>query len=212
MSLPKIILVPTDFGEPSEVALDTAIEYAKVFGSEIVLMHAYEIPIIGFPDGAVVATAELTSRLLEGAQEGLDRQIQSRQGHGVRIRGVIKQGEPYRMVNETAEEVGAALIALGTHGRKGLSRALIGSVAEKVVRTAHVPVLTVHPGDIVKAELGRPEAQRAPEATAPQATAQQPSAPRAAVPPSAARAPQGPPASTRSVQSGRDLPPPLSHR
>ncbi|MDF2692899.1 MAG: Universal stress protein UspA [Labilithrix sp.] len=145
---PKIILVPTDFGEPSEAALDTAIEYAKAFGSEIVLMHAFEVPIIGFPDGAIVATAELTSRILEGAQAGLDRQIADRAGCGVTIRGVIKQGDAYRMVNETADEVGAGLIALGTHGRKGLSRALIGSVAEKVVRTAHVPVLTVHPGDV----------------------------------------------------------------
>lgn len=197
MSLPKIILVPTDFGEPSEAALDTAIEYAKVFGSEIVLMHAYEIPIVGFPDGAVVATAELTSRLLEGAQAGLDRQIKSREGLGVRIRGVIKQGDAYRMVNETAEEVGAGLIALGTHGRKGLSRALIGSVAEKVVRTAQVPVLAVHTGDVVKPEIGRPvAAERAPERAAPQGI--RPQAPS--------------PVSTRSPQSGRDLPTPLSHR
>jgi nucleotide-binding universal stress UspA family protein len=200
MSLPKIILVPTDFGEPSEAALDTAIEYAKVFGSEIVLMHAYEIPIVGFPDGAVVATAELTSRLLEGAQAGLDRQIASRQGYGVTIRGVIKQGDAYRMVNETAEEVGAGLIALGTHGRKGLSRALIGSVAEKVVRTARVPVLTVHSGDVVKTEIGRPqvEEQRAPEVMEP--------------PPPMARPQVAGPSSSRSPQSGRDLPTPLSHR
>jgi len=194
MSLPKIILVPTDFGEPSEAALDTAIEYAKVFGSEIVLMHAYEIPIVGFPDGAVIATAELTSRLLEGAQAGLDRQIRSREGCGVRIRGVVKQGDAYRMVNETAEEVGAGLIALGTHGRKGLSRALIGSVAEKVVRTAQVPVLAVHSGDVVRPEVGRPEAQRASENVAQPAR------------------PQAPPMSNRSPQSGRDLPTPLSHR
>ena len=199
MSLPKIILVPTDFGEPSEAALDTAIEYAKVFGSEIVLMHAYEIPIVGFPDGAIVATAELTARLLEGAQAGLDRQIASRQGYGVTIRGVVKQGDAYRMVNETAEEVGAGLIALGTHGRKGLSRALIGSVAEKVVRTARVPVLAVHSGDVVKAEIGRPQVEepRAPEA---------PAAPPMARPQAAG------PISSRSPQSGRDLPTPLSHR
>ena len=201
MSLPKIILVPTDFGEPSEAALDTAIEFAKVFGSEIVLMHAYEIPIVGFPDGAVVATAELTSRLLEGAHAGLERQIQSRQGYGVTIRGVVKQGDAYRMVNETAEEVGAGLIALGTHGRKGLSRALIGSVAEKVVRTARVPVLTVHPGDVVKAEIGRPEIEQrgAPEPMAPSPAMSRPQ-------------PTTAPTSSRSPQSGRDLPAPLSHR
>ena len=201
MSLPKIILVPTDFGEPSEAALDTAIEYAKVFGSEIVLMHSYEIPIVGFPDGAIVATAELTARLLEGAQAGLDRQIQSRQGSGVTIRGVIKQGDAYRMVNETAEEVGAGLIALGTHGRKGLSRALIGSVAEKVVRTARVPVLTVHSADVTRTTetAGRKgEEPRAAEAASPTPAAARPETPA--------------PMSNRSPQSGRDLPAPLSHR
>jgi nucleotide-binding universal stress UspA family protein len=150
MTLPKVILVPTDFGEPSSAALDYAFELAKELGSEIVLMHAFEIPIVGFPDGAIVATAELTSRILEGAQAGLDKQVEQRRDSGVTLRSVIKQGDPYHMVNETAEEVGAGLIVMGTHGRKGLSRALIGSVAEKVVRTAHVPVLTVHVGDMQK--------------------------------------------------------------
>jgi nucleotide-binding universal stress UspA family protein len=164
MPHPKTILVPTDFGEPSEAALDTAIDYAKAFGSEIVLMHAFEIPVVGFPDGAMMATAELTTRILEGAQAGLDRQIQERAGCGVPMRGVIKQGDPYRMVNEAAEEVGAGLIALGTHGRKGLSRALLGSVAEKVVRTAHVPVLTVHPGVVARVGLTRSGAGEEEEA------------------------------------------------
>lgn len=167
MQSPKTILVPTDFGEPSEAALETAIEYAKVFGAEIVLMHAFEIPIVGFPDGAIVATAELTSRILEGAQAGLDHQIAVHQGCGVVIRGVIKQGDPFRMVNETADEVGAGLIALGTHGRKGLSRALLGSVAEKVVRSAHVPVLTVHPPEQLATRAPiEPEADRS-DAAAP---------------------------------------------
>lgn len=148
MNKPRIILVATDFGEPSEAALDTAIEYARVFGAEIVLMHAFEVPIVGFPDGAVMDVADLTSRLMEGAKEGLNREVQLREACGVTIRVIVKQGEPWRMVNETAEEVGAGLIAVGTHGRRGLSRALLGSVAEKVVRTAAVPVLTVHPSDV----------------------------------------------------------------
>lgn len=160
MTYPKTILVPTDFGEPSEAALDTAIEYAKAFGSEIVVMHAFEIPVVGFPDGAMIATAELTERILEGARLGLDRQIKGREHCGITLRGVVKQGDPYRMVNDTADEVGAGLIALGTHGRKGLSRALLGSVAEKVVRTARVPVLTVHSGEVASAEVGPSDARR----------------------------------------------------
>jgi nucleotide-binding universal stress UspA family protein len=196
MHEPKIILVATDFGEPSEAALETAIEYAKVFGSEIVLMHAFEIPIVGFPDGAVLATAELMDRILEGAQAGLDRQIKNHEGCGVAIRGVIKQGDPYRMVNDAAEEVGAGLIAIGTHGRKGLSRALIGSVAEKVVRTARVPVLTVHPSEVMKGEDSRPAARQGIT----EDVSAQPETSQAA------------PASTRTVRNGSDVQAPLSHR
>jgi nucleotide-binding universal stress UspA family protein len=147
MTLPKIILVPTDFGEPSEAALDYAMALAKPFGAEIVLLHSFEVPIVGFPDGAMMATAELTNRILEGAQAGLDRQVERCSGKGVTVRGVVKQGDAWRTVVATSEELGAGLIVMGTHGRKGLPRALIGSVAEKVVRTSPVPVLTVHAGE-----------------------------------------------------------------
>src|SRR5690349_9511914 len=99
MPYPKTILVATDFGEPSEAALSTAIDYAKVFGAEIVLLHAFEVPIVGFPDGAVMDIAELTSRLMEGAREGLDREIAQHEGSGVTLRAVVKQGEAWRLVN-----------------------------------------------------------------------------------------------------------------
>lgn len=144
MSLPKRILVPTDFGDASEAAIEYAIDLAKAIGSEVVLLHSFEIPAVGFPDGALVATAEMTNRVLEGAQVGLDRQVSSYESRGVPLRSVIKQGDAWRTVIATADELGADLIVMGTHGRKGLPRALLGSVAEKVVRTANVPVLTIH--------------------------------------------------------------------
>ena len=100
MSLPKKLLVPTDFGEGSQSALDEAIELAKAFGAEILLLHAYEIPVVGFPDGALVATADLASRITDGAREGLDRLIAANEGCGVKITGIIKQGDPWRMIDE----------------------------------------------------------------------------------------------------------------
>lgn len=154
MSLPHVILVPTDFGDPSEAALDCALEYASMLGAQIVLMHAYEMPIVGFPESAVVASAELTARILENAKEDLDRQIASRAESEVVLRGLIKQGDPADMVIEAAEEVGAELICLGTHGRRGLPRMLLGSVAERVVRASQVPVLTIHA--TVRAEASKP--------------------------------------------------------
>jgi nucleotide-binding universal stress UspA family protein len=142
--LPKTILVPTDFGESAERALAYAIDLAKPLGAEIIVLHTYEMPVVGFPDGTLVATAELASRVLEGAQAGLDAALATHAASGVKLRGVVKQGETWRTILATVEEVSAGLVVMGTHGRRGLPRALLGSVAEKVVRTATCPVLTVH--------------------------------------------------------------------
>ncbi|MDB4937865.1 MAG: Universal stress protein UspA [Labilithrix sp.] len=148
MTLPKTILVPHDFGTSSDHALAYAVELAKALSAELVVMHAYEIPVIGFPDGAMVATPELATRVLEGANVGLKKALEPFAASGVAIRSIVKQGPPWQTIVETATELGAGMIAMGTHGRHGLPRALLGSVAEKVVRSAHVPVLTVHSGDV----------------------------------------------------------------
>ena len=144
MTLPKTILVPTDFGEGSDHALAYAVDLAKALRAELVVMHAYEIPMIGFPDGALVATPEIATRVANGAQVGLEKALAAHAGSGVAIRSLLKQGPTWQTINETAAEIGAGMIVMGTHGRHGLPRALLGSIAEKLVRTATVPVLTVH--------------------------------------------------------------------
>jgi nucleotide-binding universal stress UspA family protein len=63
------------------------------------------------------------------------------------VRALLKQGNAWRTIIDTADELHAGMIVMGTHGRHGLPRALLGSVAEKVVRSAHCPVLTVHSDD-----------------------------------------------------------------
>src|SRR5262245_34452444 len=83
MQLPKVILVPTDFGEPSEAALDHAVSLARALGGQIVLMHAYDIPMIAFPEAGVIASTDLTARIGAGAQSGLEQTIASREGSGV---------------------------------------------------------------------------------------------------------------------------------
>lgn len=147
MALPKTILVPTDFGASSEHALSYAVDMAKALGAELVLLHAYEIPMVGFPDGNLIATPEITSRIIEGAQVGLRKAVEQHGKAGVSMRTLLKQGATWRTITETATELGAGMIVMGTHGRHGLPRALLGSVAEKVVRMAHCPVLTVHLND-----------------------------------------------------------------
>lgn len=151
MPLPKTILVPTDFGTSSDHAIAYATDLAKALGAELVIMHAWEIPILGFPDGAFIASAELATRVLEAAQQGLNDAMKLVEGKGVSSRGLLKQGPTWQMIIDTSKEVKAGMIVMGTHGRHGLPRALLGSVAEKVVRTAHTPVLTVHVDDRTEA-------------------------------------------------------------
>jgi nucleotide-binding universal stress UspA family protein len=145
-----MILVPTDFGTGSDHALTYAVELAKALGAGVTVMHAYEIPMIGFPDGALIATPELATKVSEAAQIGLENSINAHAGSGVPMSLLLKQGPSWRTIVETAQEVGAGMIVMGTHGRHGLPRALLGSVAEKVVRSAKCPVLTVHSEDMGK--------------------------------------------------------------
>ncbi len=143
MQLPKTLLVPVDFSDTSNLALDYAVDLAKALGAKVVVMHAYELPVYGFPDGALVATVEIATRIMNGAQAGLAALLEKRKDKGVEITSVLRQGVPWDEVHSVAEEVKADMIVIGTHGRGGLARALLGSVAEKIIRTSTRPVLTI---------------------------------------------------------------------
>jgi nucleotide-binding universal stress UspA family protein len=138
------ILVAVDFTETSDHALDYAIEFASKLDAQITALHVYELPIYGFPDGALITTADMASRISSSAQKGLDAVLEARAGRGVRLTGLLRQGTVWEEINAVAKEIEADLIVIGTHGRRGLSRALLGSVAESVIRTATRPVLTIH--------------------------------------------------------------------
>jgi nucleotide-binding universal stress UspA family protein len=139
------ILVAVDFTETSDKAFDFAIELAAKFDAGVIAVHAFEIPVIGFPDGALVATADIASRIQEAARQGLDAAVAARQGRGgVKIESVLREGSAQEEIRAVAEESRADLIVIGTHGRKGIARALLGSVAENVIRTVKLPVLTIH--------------------------------------------------------------------
>src|SRR5580698_1652878 len=140
----KRILVPTDFTETSDRAIDYALSLAERLGSSVTIMHAYEIPIIGFPDGALVATADIATQIANASRAGLDSAVSRRQGAKVKIDGILRDGVAWEEINKVADEIVADLIVIGTHGRRGIARALRGSVAENVIRTAHHPVLTIH--------------------------------------------------------------------
>ena len=138
------ILVPIDFTETSDRALDYAIELAQKVGASVTVMHAYELPIYGFPDGALVATADVATRISQASQEALQAAVSKREGRGVALTTVLRDGVPWEEIASVGNELDADLIVVGTHGRRGLRRAILGSVAENVIRTSTRPVLTIH--------------------------------------------------------------------
>lgn len=144
MKTPRIVLVPIDFGDASTAALDYAVELVEGTQARIYVLHTFEVPIVGLPDGVLVATAELTSRIVNAAQKALDETVARYAGRKVVMTTLLKEGDARKVILAEAADLDADLICIGTHGRKGIARALIGSVAEMVVRTSPVPVLTVH--------------------------------------------------------------------
>lgn len=144
MTIPKKILVPTDFRDPSTAALEYAVVLAQKLGAVVHVVHSYEFPIVGFPDGILTVSADMASRILDAATTELAKLASSYEKQGIKLETSIEQADPREGVLKAAEKVGADLIVMGTHGRRGVSRALIGSVTEAVVRTSPVPVLTVH--------------------------------------------------------------------
>ncbi|MEO6420848.1 MAG: universal stress protein [Polyangiaceae bacterium] len=140
----RTILVPVDFTETSDRALDYAVALAAKFQAKVFVMHAYEIPIYGFPDGAFVATGDVAARLATAAEKALDSLVRSRSDAGVPIVAALRTGVPWEEANAYASEIDADLIVIGTHGRRGLARALLGSVSEQVIRTTPRPVLVIH--------------------------------------------------------------------
>jgi nucleotide-binding universal stress UspA family protein len=139
----KTILVPTDFEPASDVAIETAIQLATAFGGSIRLVNSYEIPM-GASLGAPVAPfVDYTPMLERISREALDAQSSKYKTKFAAIDTVLRCGVPWREILAAAEEHHADVIVMGTHGRHGLPHALLGSVAEKIVRLSPIPVLTV---------------------------------------------------------------------
>ena len=145
MSSFKRILCPIDFSESSETALKYAAELATTTGGKLFPMHAHEVPVAFFPDLAPMSTVEWSTKLREQATKRLGRVIEDGCPQDLVEGFEIVEGAPHRVITETAAKVNADAIVMGTHGRNVVTRLLMGSVAERVVRTSSVPVFTVRP-------------------------------------------------------------------
>ncbi len=135
------ILVPTDFSEPSRSALRYGAAFADQFGAAVHFLHAIEHPTqFGFSGVNVTALTDDLQRHAETRMEELHSMWSE---YSFPLHREIRIGNPANVIVEYAKEIEADLIVVGTHGHGAIHHMLLGSVAERVVRTASCPVLTV---------------------------------------------------------------------
>lgn len=138
------ILLPTDFSEPSLKATEYALSLAHRFDASLHLLHVIEDPVVYLP---MFESYPLPSRqqFETYAQDRLENWIADDDGEGLKIELHWRHGNPHIETIDYADDNRIDLIILGTHGRGAAAHLILGSVAEKVVRNAPCPVLTVHP-------------------------------------------------------------------
>jgi nucleotide-binding universal stress UspA family protein len=140
------ILVPVDFSPHSDRAVEYAVSMAKLFGASVELLHVVEDPFESGGWGSEMYLADLDGvrgRALDEARTRLERCRSTLQAGDVPTLATVRLGHVANSIVEYAKSVPADLIVMGTHGRTGFAHFIIGSVAERVVRLASCPVLTV---------------------------------------------------------------------
>jgi universal stress protein A len=144
MALVNKILVPTDFSESAERALDYGAEMAARFRVPLLLLHVYANPVVAVPDGMVMMQPADVTAMMSQLEQSLAQARQRAQALGVQeVHTWTMEGTAWDAIVRGATDHHCDLIVMGTHGRSGLAHLLMGSVAEKVVRHAECPVLTV---------------------------------------------------------------------
>ena len=141
----KLILCPVDFSGTSTHALETAIELAKQLNTKIHLLHVYQYPAFSMPEADLATPIDISIQddYIKRLRKQLDDLCNKYSDSGIAIDSTLAEGVPYVEIVQAAKDINADLIVLGTHGRTGLSHMLLGSVAERVVRSSTVPVLSV---------------------------------------------------------------------
>jgi nucleotide-binding universal stress UspA family protein len=140
------IVFATDFSPASKGALAKAIELARKEGAELIVAHVYEPPASLSHSGVAddLIEAEIESTIRRDVEKQMEPVLVTARAAGVRVRGEILSGHTAKRLADLADRNGAAMVVIGTHGRTGLKKLVMGSVASQVVATAPCPVLTVH--------------------------------------------------------------------
>lgn len=138
------ILIATDFSPHSAAAMRMASELSGRLGVPLIIYNAVQIPTYPLPEGVVTRSPEVISQLVTGAQQALDDQRHAAVSLGAHaVETQWSEGPPATEIVKVAREQGADLIVVGSHGRGVVARAILGSTADKVIRSAHAPVMVV---------------------------------------------------------------------
>jgi nucleotide-binding universal stress UspA family protein len=138
------LLVATDFSPAAQPAFEEACRIASDSGAPLLVLHAYQVPALASLKNAPAGISEDFERAVRSdSEKKLDVLVAEARTRGIAASGILRQGLPDEEILDAAEKEGIDLVVLGTHGRRGASRVLLGSVASRVVCRASCPVLTV---------------------------------------------------------------------
>lgn len=139
------IMHPSDFSAASRTAFSKAVEMAKAARAELTIVHVLS-PVMPVPGDGYISPKvydEIAASTRAWAQKQLDKRVAKARVAGVRAKGLLMDGIPHEQIVRAARAKRAGLLVMGTHGRSGLAKLFIGSVASRVVSAAPCPVLTV---------------------------------------------------------------------
>ncbi len=158
------VLVPIDFSDYSKSALKYAVSFVKHFGAQLTLVYVVE-PVIYPPDFSMgqIAIPSVDLDMDKRAAEELNKLAEQEIPTEIKVKLIVKTGKPFIEIIETAGEESADLIIIATHGHTGMEHILFGSTAEKVVRKAPCPVLTLR--EPIKGFLFKDELKKEKEKT-----------------------------------------------
>lgn len=145
MAIFRHVLVATDLSDASQAAIGLAIDLSRTLGARLTVVHACEIPVYAYTPEMALAPVDLLTPVVDAARGKLAELMKQVATSCPGATSLLEVGVPAERILAAAAAAGADLVVLGTHGRRGVAHALLGSVAEKVVRRSPVPVLTVHP-------------------------------------------------------------------
>ena len=139
------VLHPSDFSRASTSAFARAVDLAKAGRAELVLVHVMSLPVPMAGDGYIPPKIweEMEASSRAYAQKQMDGLVAKARKAGVRVKTLLVTGVPHERIVQAARSQKADLVVMGTHGRTGLQRFFLGSVAERVVASAGCPVMTV---------------------------------------------------------------------